>query len=153
MTSDPALDPALEMKIRTYGPTDEAAVVDLWTRCGLVVPHNNPHTDIARKLSVSPELFFVGTLGDELVATVMAGYDGHRGWLNYLAVAPHAQGRGYGRQLVERAEAALKARGCPKVNLQIRAANEQAAAFYGRLGFARDEVISMGRRLIRDETS
>lgn len=146
-------DPVPEMKIRAYSPADEAAVVELWRRCGLVVPHNNPHTDIARKLSVSPEGFFVGTLGDELVATVMAGYDGHRGWLNYLAVAPHAQGRGYGRGLVEHAEAALTARGCPKVNLQIRAANEQAVTFYARLGFARDEVISMGKRLISDETS
>jgi ribosomal protein S18 acetylase RimI-like enzyme len=149
VTDAPDRSPA-EMHVRTYRPSDEAAVIDLWTRCGLVVPHNNPRADIARKLSASPELFFVGTFQTEIVATVMAGYDGHRGWLNYLAVSPGFQRRGYGRQLVAHAEAALLQRGCPKVNLQIRAANERAAAFYARLGFARDEVLSMGKRLIHD---
>jgi ribosomal protein S18 acetylase RimI-like enzyme len=141
------------MKIRAFQPTDESAVIDLWRRCGLVAPQNNPRADIQRKLQVAPELFLVGALGDELVATVMAGYEGHRGWINYLAVAPHLQKTGCGRQIMEHAEALLRARGCPKINLQIRATNRQVIEFYERLGFAIDDVLSMGKRLVTDGAS
>ena len=68
------------MTIRAFHPADESAVIDLWMRCGLVAPQNNPRADIQRKLQVAPELFLVGTLDEEIVATVMAGYEGHRGW-------------------------------------------------------------------------
>jgi len=139
------------VKIRAFHFTDESAVIDLWTRCELVAPQNNPHADIQRKLQVAPELFLVGTLNDEIVATVMAGYEGHRGWINYLAVAPHLQKTGYGRQIMEYAEGLLRERGCPKINLQVRATNRQVIEFYQRLGFAIADVLSMGKRLATDE--
>ena len=76
------------MEIRPFKIGDEGAVIDLWRRCNLTVPWNNPKLDIQRKLKVDPELFLVGVIGGEIVATVMGGYDGHRGWIYYLAVSP-----------------------------------------------------------------
>jgi ribosomal protein S18 acetylase RimI-like enzyme len=137
--------------IRPFRIEDEAAVVDLWTRCGLVRPWNDPHKDIARKLSQHPELFLVGTLDGQLVATVMAGYEGHRGWINYLAVAPEQRRAGHGRTLMAEAERLLRAIGCPKINLQIRRGNAAVSAFYAALGYVEDEVISMGKRLEHDD--
>ncbi len=139
------------MNIRAYQASDEGAVIDLWLRCGLVVPQNNPRADIQRKLSVAPELVLVGTLNGEIVATVMAGYEGHRGWINYLAVAPDHQKTGCGRQIMARAEELLRERGCPKINLQVRSSNQQVIEFYQRLGFTCDEVVSLGKRLVQDE--
>ncbi len=139
------------MKIGAYKSTDESAVIDLWKRCGLVAPQNNPQADIQRKLAVAPELFLIGTLDSEIVTTVMAGYEGHRGWINNLAVAPHLQKTGYGRLIMEHAEALLRERGCPKINLQVRATNKQVIEFYQRIGFSFDDVLSMGKRLVVDE--
>jgi ribosomal protein S18 acetylase RimI-like enzyme len=139
------------VNIRAFHPADENAVIDLWLRCGLVALQNNPRADIQRKLQVAPELFLVGTIGDEIVATVMAGYEGHRGWINYLAVAPHLQKTGCGRQIMEHAERLLRERGCPKINLQVRTTNQHVIEFYRRLGFSIDDVTSMGKRLIPDE--
>ena len=138
------------MKVRTFQIGDEAAVVALWEECKLTRPWNDPHKDIARKLAVQPELFLVGTLDDAVMASVMAGYEGHRGWMNYLAVAPRHRGRGYGRALVEHVERLLLERGCPKVGLLVRNTNKEAAEFYRRLGYAQDESISLGKRLIAD---
>lgn len=138
------------MRIRPFGRGDETAVVALWETCGLTRPWNDPHKDIARKLTVQPELFLVGVTDDAVMASVMAGYEGHRGWMNYLAVAPRFRGRGLGRLLVLKVERLLLERGCPKVNLQVRATNLEAVAFYRRLGYAQDESISMGKRLIED---
>lgn len=138
------------MQIRLFRLADEAAVVALWEECRLTRPWNDPHKDIARKLAVQPELFLVGVTDGALMASLMAGYEGHRGWMNYLAVAPRFRGRGFGRSLVEHAERALLERGCPKVNLQVRATNLEAVAFYRRLGYAQDESISLGKRLIID---
>jgi ribosomal protein S18 acetylase RimI-like enzyme len=138
------------MRIRPYEIGDETAVIALWRDCGLVVPHNDPVVDIRRKLDVAPDMFLVGLLDSRLVASVMAGYEGHRGWINYLAVAPGLQGKGYGRQIMERAEQLLRERGCPKINLQIRATNRRVIEFYERLGFAVDDVVSMGKRLVVD---
>ena len=138
------------MKVRTFQSGDEAAVVALWEECKLTRPWNDPHKDIARKLAVQPELFLVGTLDDAVMASVMAGYEGHRGWMNYLAVAPRHRGRGYGRALVEHVERLLLERGCPKVGLLVRNTNKEAAEFYRRLGYAQDESISLGKRLIAD---
>ena len=141
------------MKIRAYRPADESAVVDLWRRCGLLRPQNDPHQDIQRKLQVAPELFLVGSLGSEVIATAMAGYEGRRGWISYLGVDPAFQKRGYGREIMLRAEALLRARGCPKINLQVRSSNKEVIDFYQRLGFSIDEVLSMGKRLIPDQTA
>lgn len=138
------------LSIRSFQPEDEAAVIRLWQECDLLRSYNDPHRDIARKLAVQPDLFLVGLLNDEIVASVMAGYEGHRGWLNYLAVSPDYRRRGFGRELVAEAERRLLKLGCPKINLQVRHSNVQAMAFYSRLGFAPDEVVSMGKRLNED---
>ncbi len=139
------------MEIRPYNPSDEQAVVQLWRDCGLVVPWNNPRRDIQRKLKVQPEMFLVAFDEGKLIATVMAGYEGHRGWINYLAVDPGQQRRGIGRRMMEEAEACLRAAGCPKINLQIRSSNTGVIEFYKRIGFQIDDVVSFGKRLEPDE--
>ena len=139
------------MEIREFQPTDEEAVIVLWERCGLVRPWNDPRKDISRKLKVRPDLFLVGVADRKVVATVMAGYDGHRGWINYLAVAPEERRRGRGRTMMREAENRLRSAGCPKINLQIRRANADVIAFYASLGYVQDEVVSMGRRLEVDQ--
>src|SRR5258706_12960189 len=96
------------MRIRPFIQQDEPQLVALWERCGLTSPWNDPHQDIARKLAVKPELFLVGDFAGELVASAMAGYDGHRGWVNYLAVAPAHRGKGWGRAMMDRVESALR---------------------------------------------
>ncbi len=138
------------LDIRAYAPGDEDAVVALWERCGLLRPWNDPRKDIRRKRSVRPDLFLVGMVDGRLVAAVMAGYDGHRGWLNYLAVEPALQRKGLGRAIVSEAERLLRAAGCPKINLQVRASNRDAIEFYRRLGYDVDDVVSMGKRLEHD---
>ena len=138
------------MEIRPYEPGDEAAVVALWQECGLTRPWNDPHKDIERKLAVQPELFLVGVVDGAVVASVMAGYEGHRGWVNYLAVAPRFRAHGFARRLMRRVEELLLARGCPKVSLLVRSSNSQALAFYQHLGYLPDESISLGKRLIAD---
>jgi len=138
------------MQIRPFAPADEEAVIDLWNRCDLVRPWNDPRNDIARKLGVRPDLFLVGVLDGRVVACVMAGYEGHRGWLNYLAVDPDYRHRGLARLLVTEAERRLKEAGCPKVNLQVRGSNEGAIGFYQRIGYKVDDVVSMGKRLDPD---
>ena len=141
------------VQIRRYNSDDEKAVVALWQRCDLVRPWNDPNRDIQRKLGVRPDLFLVGIVDGQVVATVMAGYEGHRGWLNYLAVAPEFQRRGYGRAIVAEAERLLRKAGCPKINLQIRTSNEGVIEFYRRLGYAVDDVVSMGKRLEHDDAA
>jgi ribosomal protein S18 acetylase RimI-like enzyme len=138
------------MQIRIFSPHDEPAVVELWHQCELIRPWNDPHKDIQRKLTTQPELFFIGELDGKLVASVMAGFDGHRGWVNYLAVAPACRNRGIGRLLMRHVEESLRARGCPKLNLQVRATNQAVLEFYRRVGYSADEVVSYGKRLISD---
>jgi len=144
-------DASAPMTIRPCEPADEDAVVDLWDRCGLLRPQNDPRKDIHRKLKVAPELFLLGTLDSAVIATAMAGYEGHRGWISYLGVDPAFQKRGYGRQIMLRTEALLRERGCPKINLLVRSSNQAVIDFYHRLGFSFDEVLSMGKRLISDQ--
>jgi len=138
------------MQIRPFQPEDEKALIELWQQCSLVRPVNNPHRDIQRKLHVHPEWFLVGILDGQIVASVMAGYEGHRGWLNYVAVAPAFQRRGLGRAIIVEAERLLGEAGCPKVNLQVRSANSSAIDFYRAIGYAMDDVVSMGKRLEHD---
>jgi ribosomal protein S18 acetylase RimI-like enzyme len=140
----------MRMLIRPYREADQAAVVQLWMACGLVVPHNNPVRDIERKLQVNPEWFLVGEVDNEVVATCMVGYEGHRGWVNYLAVRPDLQGQGLGRQMMDAAEAILRDAGCPKINLQIRTTNQKVIRFYESIGYQMDDVVSMGKRLEPD---
>jgi ribosomal protein S18 acetylase RimI-like enzyme len=138
--------------IRQFTPADTEAVVAVWESCGLVRPWNDPRRDIARKLTVQPELFLVATEPSDgaVVAAGMAGFDGHRGWVNYLAVRPDLQGSGLGRAFMAEFERLLTDLGCPKVNLQVRAGNEQVIGFYESLGYTDDHTVSMGKRLIPD---
>ena len=139
-----------DLEIRPYSEADQDAVVELWRECGLVAPQNDPVKDIHRKLHVRREMFLVGLLGARLVGTVMAGYEGHRGWINYLAVARDCRRRGFGRRLMDEAEALLRAAGCPKINLQVRSPNTDVIGFYKGIGYAVDDVVSMGKRLEED---
>ncbi len=136
-----------EFRIRSYQAADESAVIDLWHRCNLVVPQNDPKKDIEMKCRVQADLFFVGTIGNRVVATAMAGYDGHRGWIYYMAVDPDYRRQQIGSRMMRQTESALKKRGCTKINLQVRTSNQAVIAFYERLGFSSDEVIGLGKRL------
>ena len=139
------------MQVRPYEPSDELAVVALWQECDLTRPWNDPRKDIARKLKVQPELFLVGVVNGQVVASVMAGYEGHRGWVNYLAVSQAHRGNGYGKKLMQRVEQLFLEAGCPKINLLVRATNSSIIGFYRSIGYAQDEAISLGKRLIPDE--
>lgn len=136
--------------IRPFAPEDEVAVISLWEAAGLTRPWNDPRKDIARKLRVQPEWFMVAITRGAIVGSVMAGYDGHRGWVNYLAVMPSSRRAGIGRALMTEVERVLGEAGCPKINLQIRGTNHAAVAFYEAIGYATDDVISLGRRLEHD---
>jgi ribosomal protein S18 acetylase RimI-like enzyme len=138
------------MIIKQFVPEDEKDVIALWGRCGLLYPQNDPKKDIARKMKVNPELFLVGVEGTKVIATAMGGYEGHRGWVNYLGVEPSLQKQGLGREMMIALEEKLRALGCPKLNLQVRAGNTKAIEFYERTGYKRDEVLSYGKRLIPD---
>jgi ribosomal protein S18 acetylase RimI-like enzyme len=137
---------ASEMTIRPYRASDETVVIALWRDCGLL-RWSDPHKDIARKLQVNPEWFLVGEIDTVPMASCMVGYEGHRGWINLLAVAPRYRRGGFGRALVAEAERILRRAGCPKINLQVRTTNHQVIAFYEKLGFVVDEVVSLGKRL------
>mgnify|MGYP001082305245 FL=1 len=136
--------------IRQFVPNDTNRVIFIWEQCDLVRNWNNPNFDIQRKLNFQKELFFVGLLNDEIIATAMFGYDGHRGWLNYFAVLPNFQKRGFGKQLMTFGELALIEKGCPKLNLQIRNDNTKAINFYQKVGYKEDAAVSFGKRLIED---
>lgn len=129
---------------------DESSVIALWQACELTRPWNNPKEDINRKLTTQPELFLVGVEGDNLVATAMIGFDGNRGWVHYLGVLPSHRSLSYGKAMMDEAEWLLTALGCPKINLQVRSTNAAVIAFYKKLGYQIDEVVSMGKRLIAD---
>ena len=136
------------LQIRPYDSADELAVVALWRE---VFPDDPPHHDPAEtirlKIETQPELFFVATKVGIVVGTIMAGFDGHRGWLYRVAVNPAHQRHGIGTALVRRAEQELITRGAPKINLQVRSSNGQVATFYERLGFVVEERVSMGKRI------
>lgn len=138
------------MNIRPYTETDRPAVLRLWEETGLTVPQNDPGKDIDRKMKVDPELFLVGEVNGDVVATVMAGYEGHRGWINYLAVRPDHRRKGYGRMLMESAEDLLRKKGCPKINLQVRATSAEVVRFYSAMGYGDDKVIGLGKRLVHE---
>ena len=136
--------------IRPFKMKDEISVVTLWEKCKLTVPWNDPHKDILRKMKEHPELFLVGIIDSSINASVMGGYDGHRGWINYLAVNPVYQNHGFGRLMMENIESRLEKIGCPKINLHIRNGNEKVINFYRKLGYIDDQALSMGKRIEKD---
>ncbi len=136
------------MEIRPYRYTDEREVIELWR---IVFPnapaHNDPGNDIRSKLKIQPELFYVAIADGHLVGTAMSGFDGHRGWVYYVAVHPDFRRQGIGSVLMKKAEKSLLEIGCPKVNIQIRASNAEVQSFYESLGYSVEDRISMGKRL------
>jgi ribosomal protein S18 acetylase RimI-like enzyme len=135
------------LTIRPFQTDDTTEVIDLWRNCELVIRLNDPERDIQLKLAHDAEHFLVATIDDTLIGTVMAGYEGHRGWINYLAVSPLHRYQGIGRQLMNAAEEKLRAQGCPNINLQIRVNNQHAILFYNAMGFNFDALIGLGKRL------
>ena len=140
------MDPVL----RSYRPGDHEALVSLWSICELTRPWNNPHRDIDRKLARDGDNLLLLEEGGQLIASGMVGYEGHRGWVNYLAVHPDHRRQGLGRLLMDVAERRLRDLGCAKVNLQVRASNETATEFYRQIGYTVDDVVSLGKRLDDD---
>jgi ribosomal protein S18 acetylase RimI-like enzyme len=135
------------LSIRPFAPPDTNAVLVLWEECGLLRAGIDARAEIQRKIAFQPELFLVGELNGQIVASLMAGYEGRRGWINYLAVAGAHQRSGIGGQMLAHAEQLLHMIGCAKVNLQVLNANAQVVAFYEKHGYSIDPVISMGKRL------
>ena len=152
------------LHIREIADDDVAAVIALWQACDLTRPWNDPHVDVALARTTSSSTILVATAtatptaapgasdgaagpgGQNVVGTVLVGCDGHRGWMYYLAVAPNARGRGYGRDLVVAAEAWPAGEGAGKVQLMVRGTNTATIGFYERLGYADQDCVVLGRR-------
>ncbi len=140
----------MTVRIRAFDERETESVVALWHEVGITRPWNDPRRDIARKLTVQPELFLVAVDGAEVVGTAMGGYDGHRGWLYYLASAPHRRGEGIAAALVAEIERMLRHMGCPKVQLMVRPDNAGARGFYDAQGYEPFDTWATGKRLIAD---
>jgi len=138
------------MEIRVYQKSDENDVVKLWKECGVIVPWNNPQLDIDRKLKENLEEILVGLIDDDIMATAMVGYDGHRGWVYYLGIKPKYQKMGYGYQIMEAAEKYLLESGCPKINIMVRDTNSEVINFYEAIGYEKQNIVTLGKRLIPD---
>ncbi|UCC79960.1 MAG: GNAT family acetyltransferase [Candidatus Zixiibacteriota bacterium] len=140
------------LQIRPYLEKDQRGVAALWRE---VFPDNSPwnvpEEDIARKLNVQRELFLVAEIEGEIAGTAMAGFDGHRGWVYYVAVREKYRKQGIGGTLMERVEKDLKAIGCTKLNLQVRSSNPEVVEFYKRLGYNVEDRVSMGKLLARSK--
>jgi ribosomal protein S18 acetylase RimI-like enzyme len=137
--------------IRGFEESDREQVIELWKSCGLVVPWNDPDKDIDRKLKTGAHLFLVAVEGERVKGSVMGGYDGHRGWINYLAVLPECRRRGVARAMMEEVEKRIADMGCAKINLQVRSANKDVIGFYKKIGYAEEDLLDMGKRLVDDQ--
>ena len=137
----------LEAQIRAYHPDDRDAVISLWQESGLTRPWNDAKLDIADKLTVQSDLFFVMFDAGALVGSAMASFDGHRGMVYYLAINPKSQRQGFGRQLMMHVETALAAKGCRKINLMVRSENQPVQDFYDALGYTHQTVSVLGKWL------
>ena len=138
------------MEIRVFVEADTDAVIDLWQLANLTHPNNDSALDIKRKMNDSPWGFLVAMDGKTIIGSIMVGYDGHRGWINYLACHPNHRRRRVAKSLMNEAKKLLLERGCPKINLQVRSGNEAAVKFYESIGYLDDNVTSFGLRLNTD---
>lgn len=136
-----------ELIIEVFSEMYRKEVIKLWERCGLLFPGNDPDYDITLKTGFQPGLFFIGLASGRVTASLMAGFDGHRGWLNYLGVDPEFRGKGYGKAIVTHAVEKLRIMGCPKVNLQVRNSNPGVIGFYKKSGFQLHDVTCMQIKL------
>jgi ribosomal protein S18 acetylase RimI-like enzyme len=139
------------MKIFEFTDDQSDRVIALWEKCGLTRSWNNPEKDIARKSVDQNGKFLIGQIDGVLIASIMIGYDGHRGSINYLAVDPDYAGAGYGKILMAEAERFLLSVGCPKISVCVRTDNFKVVEFYERLGYAIEPVHPLGKRLIKDD--
>ena len=140
-----------EYKIRPFKPADQVAVIDLWKICKLIRPWNSPEKDIQRELDVQSDLFLVLEIRKNINGSVMAAYDGHRGVVNYLAIHPSYQKKGFGRIIMKYVETELIRRGCPKIKLLARSENHIMSDFYNKLLYQeQSDVKGFGKRLISD---
>ena len=139
------------MIIRKFQTEDTEQVVKLWDECGLLHPPNDPYLEIKNKAVFQPDLFLVGESDGRVMASVMAGFEGRRGWINYLAVLPEYQGKGYGSILIKHSMNMLKELGAPKINLLIRPTNKKVQDFYKKLGFQFEDVILMAHRFPKEK--
>lgn len=137
----------MELAIRDFAEADRAALISLWQRCGLTRPWNDPNTDIDLAVAASDASILVGTRDGVLVASLMLGFDGHRGWVYYFGVDPEHQKRGLGRRMMEAAEGWMRARGVPKIQLLVRDDNRAALGFYAALGYDVVQTTTLGKRL------
>jgi ribosomal protein S18 acetylase RimI-like enzyme len=148
---EPSIRPIMRqntLRVRPFHEADQPSVVALWSEVFADdPPRNDPRAVIERKLRVQRELFLVCEFENEIVGTVIAGFDGYRGWVYHLAVQPRHRRRGFGRELMREAERRLKALGCPKLNLQVRSSNAGVIAFYERLGYSIEDRASLGKSL------
>lgn len=137
-----------ELTLRHATPADRDALITLWTRCGLIRPWNDPASDIALALNHSSASILIGESEDTLAASAMLGFDGHRGWVYYVSVDPEFRGRGFSRLIMTAAEDWLRAAGCPKLEVIIRAENIGVQLVYERLGYTREPRALMTKWLI-----
>ena len=138
------------IKIRQYADSDKEKVINLWELCELTRQWNNPIKDIQRKLTVQSELFLVLEKDGEILGSIMGGFDGHRGNVNYLGIHPDHKNKGLGKLLMNRIEVELIKMGCPKINLMVRDANIDVQKFYKVIGYKEQKVVVFGKRLIPD---
>ncbi len=135
---------------RKFRKTDTETVIKLWKQCKLIVTWNDPFKDINRKLSIKDNLFIIGEMNKQIIASAMAGYDGHRGYIYYLAVLPEYQKKGIGSSLLSIVEKKLLQLGCPKINLFVRNTNIRVKAFYRMNDYEIQDSQIYGKRLIED---
>ena len=140
----------MEINYRLFTKEDSEAVIDLWRRCELIVPWNAPEKDILRKLSVNDDLFILAEEKRGIIASAMGGYDGHRGYIYYLAVLPEFQKKGVGSEILKKIETKLLNKECPKINLFVRNTNLRVQAFYKKNKYKIQESQIYGKRLIED---
>ncbi|MCD6322722.1 MAG: GNAT family acetyltransferase [Clostridiales bacterium] len=139
-----------KMLIRQFKTDEKNDVIQLWYECGLLHPPNDPVDEIKVKTNFQPELFLVGEIDDKIMATIMLGFEGRRGWINYLCILPRYQGMGYGSELVQHGMEVLRNLGAPKINLLIRPTNTKVKAFYKKLGFEIEDAVLMSHRFKKE---
>ena len=140
------------MIIRIYQERDRKQVLALWKKCNLIRSKNDPEKDLNRKQGFGKDLFLVLENKEKIIGTVMGGYDGHRGIINYLGVDPHFRGKGFGRMLMQAVEKKLRDLGCPQVNLLVWSDNKEALKFYKKTNYIEaNDIILLRKRLVKDD--
>ncbi|MCK5757965.1 MAG: GNAT family acetyltransferase [Clostridiales bacterium] len=139
-----------KMLIRQFKMDEKNDVIQLWDKCGLLHSPNNPVDEMKVKTDFQPELFLVGEIDNKIIATIMLGFEGRRGWINYLCVLPKYQGIGYGSDLVQHGMELLHKLGAPKINLLIRPTNTKVKEFYKKLGFETEDAVLMSHRFKKE---